>query len=76
MNNNLKRDLSIGRQNSRNVAAQFVPEELKGTEEGFLIWKEYRDKMFKDYMEWRLKIDDVSQAQVDNMKKKYKNNYE
>jgi len=54
MNNNLKRDLSIGRQNSRNVAMEFIPEDLKGTEEGFKMWQEYRDKIFKDYVEWRI----------------------
>ncbi|MFW6173576.1 MAG: hypothetical protein ACOC5T_07520 [Elusimicrobiota bacterium] len=54
MSSNLKRDLSIGRQNSRNIAMEFVPDELKGTEEGFKVWQEYKDKFFKEYAEWRI----------------------
>ncbi len=50
----IKRDLSIGRQNSRNLAMEFLPEKLRGTEEGYEMWKTYRDKFFREYVEWRI----------------------
>lgn len=46
----------IGRQNSRILAMNFIPEELKGTEEGFTLWKEYRDKFWKEYLEWNIRF--------------------
>ncbi len=55
MNSNEKRAYSIGRQNSRNLAMEFIPDELKGTKEGYEMWKEYRDKFFKEYAMWRVK---------------------
>lgn len=55
---NLMDDTSyrIGRQNSRILAMNFVPDELKGTEKGFKVWQEYRDKIWKDYLDWNVKF--------------------
>ncbi|MFW6173239.1 MAG: hypothetical protein ACOC5T_05790 [Elusimicrobiota bacterium] len=52
LNNNQKRDMTIGRQNTRNVAAQLVPESVTDEDERLKLFRKYRDEIWSDYKDW------------------------
>lgn len=56
MNNNKKRDLQIAYFNSLNCATEFIPEEEKGTEEGYKKACKYQQKFFNRFKGWYKKL--------------------
>jgi hypothetical protein len=56
MNPNDKRNYEIVWQSCMKAAIELVPENKKGTEEGYKLYKDYHKRIFGSYCEWKNKM--------------------
>jgi hypothetical protein len=52
MNDNQKRSWDIIWQSTMKAAVDLIPEEKKGTDEGFKLYEKYHSAIFKKYIEF------------------------